>query len=67
MVEVHKARELTSQVLDVGKTHGVSLKSYEVVINHLADAESHAGPAIDITGIYGAVRLESGLPFENKD
>ena len=65
MVEVHKARELTSQVLGLGKTQEVSLKSYEVAISHLAALESHAGPAADITGVYGAVRLESGLPFEN--
>ena len=40
-----------------------SLKSYKVATDHLAVAEAHVGPHCDIMGIYGAVRVESGLPF----
>ena len=29
--------------------------------------QEHAGLAGDISGIYGAVRVESGLQFENQD
>ena len=65
MVEVHKARTLTSQILELAKAHGTVLKSYEIAINHLKVLEAHSGSESDITGIYGAVRLESGLPFEN--
>ena len=43
-----------------------SLKSYKVAVDHLAVAEAHAGPRCDIMGIYGAVRVESGLPFEQE-
>lgn len=65
MVEVSKARVLTAKVLALAKASNVSLKSYEVAVEHLAVAEAHAGREGDITGIYGAIRVESGLPFEN--
>lgn len=63
MVEVSSARALTSKILDLAKKLNVSLPGYEVAINHLAVPEKHAGPKGDITGIYGAVRVESGLEF----
>jgi hypothetical protein len=65
MVEVHKARELTSKVLDLGASHGVNLPGYEVALDHLAELEKNAGPKADICGIYGQVRLESGLHYKN--
>ena len=58
-----KARALTSQILDLALASMTSLKSYKVAMDHLAVAEAHAGPHCDIMGIYGAVRVESGLPF----
>ncbi len=63
MVELHKARAVASKVLDLAKVSNVSLPSYEVAVNHLAVAEKHAGPKADITCIYGAARVESGLDF----
>ena len=66
MVETSKARGLASHVLGLAQASQVSLPSYEVAVNHLAVAEKHAGPKGDITGIYGAVRIESGLNFVNK-
>jgi len=57
---------VASHVLELARASKTSLKSYDVALEHLATAESHAGPESDIGGIYGAVRLESGLPFENK-
>jgi len=65
MVEVSKARSLTSHVLDLAKSSGASVKGYEVAVEHLKVVEDHAGGKADITGIYGAVRLESGLPYKN--
>lgn len=61
------ARDLTSHVSELAHAHDTALGSYQVAIDHLAKVEAHAGPSYDITGIYGAVRLESGLPFENQD
>ena len=66
MVEVTKAQHLTSQVLGLAKENNVSLKSYKVAVEHLADVEYNAGPKEDICGIYGAVRMESGMEFYNK-
>ena len=62
-MEVAKAKALTSQILDLALASMTSLKSYKVAVDHLAVAEAHAGPHCDIMGIYGAVRVESGLPF----
>ena len=65
MVEVKKARHLSAQVLGLAKANNVSLKSYEVAVDHLADVENNVGPKGDICGIYGAVRMESGMEFYN--
>ncbi|KAH6663534.1 hypothetical protein B0J14DRAFT_494722, partial [Halenospora varia] len=65
MVEVAKALSLTSHVLGLAKSTGASVKAYEVAREHLKVVESHAGGTADINEIYGAVRLESGLPYEN--
>jgi hypothetical protein len=66
MVEVSKARSLTSHVLQLAKDSGASVKGYEVAVEHLKVVEAHAGSKADINGIYGAVRLESGLTYENQ-
>lgn len=65
MVEVSKARHLTAHIMDLAKSTGASVNGYEVAVEHLKVVEDHAGPTADINGIYGAVRLESGLPYEN--
>lgn len=67
MVDVAKAQELAAEVLDLARQSNTVLKSYEVAIEHLHEAGSHAGLNSDITGIYGAVRLENGLPFKNNE
>lgn len=41
------------------------MKDLEVADNHLVDAEKHMGSKADITGIYGVVRIEAGLQYEN--
>ena len=59
------ARNLATHVLKVAADTGTKLKAYEAAINHLTVAENHVGATADITGIYGAVRLESGLEYQN--
>lgn len=44
---------------------GARLKDVEVADGHLAVVQKRMGSRGDITGIYGAVREESGLEFEN--
>lgn len=65
MVSVEKAIDLAAHVLDIAKTSGASVKSYEVGIESLSQAGSHAGLTSDISGIYGAIRVQSGLPFKH--
>lgn len=65
MVKVSSARVLTAHVLDLAKQSGASVKGYQVAVDHLKVVEEHAGGSADINGIYGVVRLESGLPYEN--
>ena len=63
MVELSNARALTAEIAATAHNAGAALPAYQVAIGHLAIAERHAGPTGDITGIYGAVRVESGLEF----
>lgn len=42
------------------------MKNVKVADDHLADIQKHMGSKGDIAGIYGAVRQEAGLPFENQ-
>lgn len=65
MVEITKARDLGSRVLTLADSLDLSLNAYRAGINHMAVAEEHGGPKCDVTSIYGAVRVESGLSFEN--
>ncbi len=41
------------------------MPAVEVADAHLAAVKEHMGDKGDIAGIYGAVRKESGLKFEN--
>ena len=41
------------------------MDAVEVANRHLEDVKDHAGDKGDLAGIYGAVRKESGLQFEN--
>jgi len=67
MVEVAKALKLGSKVLELANSMAVPLKGYQVGIEHMAVAQAQGGTDCDITSIYGAVRLESGLSFQNQD
>lgn len=62
---VDLARKDAGHALTLAKAAGAKLKDVEVADAHLAEVRRHQGPRGDITGIYGAVRQESGLKFEN--
>ena len=49
----------------LAKAAGTRLKDVEVVDAHLEQVKKHKGEKGDIASIYGAVRQESGLKFEN--
>ena len=41
------------------------LRAYKVGTKHLETVAAYAGPNKDIAGIFGALRMESGLDYEN--
>ena len=44
---------------------GVRLRSVEVTDGYLQDVKKERGEKGDIAAVYGAIRKEAGLPFEN--
>lgn len=45
---------------------GVTMHNVETADAHFAEVQQHCGSKGDIAGIYGAVRKEAGLKFENQ-
>ncbi|KAG9553999.1 hypothetical protein KCU71_g12907, partial [Aureobasidium melanogenum] len=62
---VDLARKDAGHALALAKTHGVKMRDVEVADQHLAQVQKHMGSKGDIAGIYGAVRQEADLKFEN--
>jgi 3-hydroxyisobutyrate dehydrogenase-like beta-hydroxyacid dehydrogenase len=62
---VDLARKDAKHAMNIAKSVGARFQNAEIGDAHLAAVKEHAGPKGDIAGIYGAVRVESGLPFEN--
>ncbi|KAF2107337.1 6-phosphogluconate dehydrogenase-like protein [Lophiotrema nucula] len=65
LAQIDPARAIAASILDLAKTSGASLKGYDIASKHLDAVRSHVGEGGNISGIYGAVRLESGLLYEN--
>ena len=62
---VDLARKDAKHAMALAKTTGARLKDVEVADSHLAVVKEHMGERGDIASIYGAVRKEGGLDFEN--
>jgi 3-hydroxyisobutyrate dehydrogenase-like beta-hydroxyacid dehydrogenase len=62
---VDLARKDARHALALAKAAGTQLKDLEVADAHLAQVKEHMGARGDIASIYGAVRKEGGLKFEN--
>lgn len=62
---VDLARKDARHALALAKEHGTSLKDVEVADAHLVRVKEKMGERGDIGSIYGAVREEGGLKFEN--
>ena len=52
--------------MDIAKSGGAKIPALEIIDRHLQGAKNYAGQKADMTAIYGALRLESGLPYENE-
>lgn len=62
---VDLARKDARHAFGLAKACGVRMRNLEVADAHLAEVKEHDGEKGDIAGIYGAVRQESGLKYEN--
>lgn len=60
------ARKDYNHAKSLADASGVQLKGLDVAGRHLQDVVDHAGDQGDIAGVYGAVRKEAGLDFENQ-
>merc|ERR1712087_181054 len=60
------ARKDAGHARDLAESCGAKMKGLEVADQHLKEVIAHAGDKGDIAGIYGAVRKESGMEFENQ-
>ncbi|KAL2140035.1 hypothetical protein VTI28DRAFT_4312 [Corynascus sepedonium] len=62
---VDLARKDARHAFSLAEACGVRMGNLEVADAHLAAVKEHDGEKGDIAGIYGAVRAESGLKYEN--
>ncbi|KAL0944205.1 6-phosphogluconate dehydrogenase 2 [Colletotrichum truncatum] len=62
---VDLARKDARHAMAIAKAAGTRLWNIETADKHLQEVREHAGPSGDMAGIYGAVRKEAGLRFEN--
>ena len=56
---------IAADVLDLAEKSGAKLPIYEVARKNMDIIEENAGPSGDIGGLYGAVRVLSGLSYKN--
>ncbi|EED20680.1 6-phosphogluconate dehydrogenase family protein [Talaromyces stipitatus ATCC 10500] len=66
LFQVDLARKDLRHVTSVAEQSGMRMRSLEVVDEYLKQVKEHSGERGDIAGMYGAVRKESGLKFENE-
>ncbi|KAH8809194.1 NAD binding domain of 6-phosphogluconate dehydrogenase-domain-containing protein [Xylogone sp. PMI_703] len=62
---VDLARKDARHAMTLAKETGTRLRAVEVEEAHLTQVKAHMGARGDLTSIYGAVRIEAGLNFEN--
>ena len=67
IVGVDMAINLADEVSGLASASRVKLPAYDAGRRHLDMVKAHAGAKGDISGIYGALRQESGLEYENKE
>lgn len=63
---VDLARKDIGYALGLGAKVGVPLQNAQTADAHLVQVKAHDGETGDVAAIYGAVRQEAGLPYENQ-
>lgn len=59
------ARKDARHALDIAGKTGAKLRAVELVADHLRMVEEEKGEKGDMAGIYGVIRKESGMSYEN--
>lgn len=59
------ARKDAKHAMNLAQAAGVKMRGVELADGYLGDVKKHMGSRGDLAGIYGAVRQENGLKFEN--
>ena len=62
---VAMVKGVAEHVLDLAASCGTKLPAYETARKQMNVLEDTKGPAADIDGLYGTIRMQSGLKFEN--
>jgi hypothetical protein len=65
VIAIGTARAAAQHFLTLAEQTDVQLGAFKVATGHMEIVEKHAGAQGDIAGIYGVVRVESGVEFEN--
>jgi 3-hydroxyisobutyrate dehydrogenase-like beta-hydroxyacid dehydrogenase len=65
LFDVDLARKDAAHAMSLAKAAGTRVLNVETADRHLQKVQEHAGKKGDLPGIYGAVREEAGLKFEN--
>ncbi|PKY01430.1 oxidoreductase [Aspergillus campestris IBT 28561] len=63
---VDLARKDLRHAASLGQDAGMRMRSVEVTDGYLKEVKAERGEKGDIAGVYGAIRKESGLPYERK-
>jgi hypothetical protein len=66
MVPIDMAVKVSSHVLNLAEAHGAELPAYKAVRRQIEAVKKHCGSKGDLLGVYGAGRLQSGLPYEKE-
>ncbi|CRG86880.1 hypothetical protein PISL3812_03892 [Talaromyces islandicus] len=65
LFQVDLARKDARHVMSLAQDNGLRMRSLEIVDLYLQGVRQHMGERGDVAGMYGAVRKEAGLKFEN--
>ena len=65
LFSVALARKDARHAQSLAQAAGMSMKNVELADSYLQVVEKHKGRAGELAAVYGAKRLEAGLPFEN--
>jgi len=66
MVPIDMAVKVSSHVVALAEAHGADLPAYKAVRKQINVVKEYCGSEGDLLGVYGAGRLQSGLPYEKE-